>query len=55
MPAKFHLPDFVRHFKLNMILLEMLNRQPEIFYDGVGIWHISRISMERRTIIQRED
>ena len=37
MPAKFHLPDFVRHFKLNMILLEMLNRQPEIFYDGVEI------------------
>lgn len=37
MPAKFHLPDFVRHFKLNMILLEMLNRQPEIFYDRVEI------------------
>lgn len=37
MPAKFHLPDFVRHFKLNMILSEMMRRQPELFYDDVEI------------------
>ncbi len=37
MPAKYHLPDFVRHFKLNMILAEMLERNPEYFYDGVEI------------------
>lgn len=37
MPAKFHLPDFVRHFRLNMILSEMLRRSPEFFYDGVEI------------------
>lgn len=37
MPVKFHLPDFVRHFKLNMILSEMMRRQPELFYDDVEI------------------
>ncbi len=34
---KFHIPDFVRHMKLNLILADTLRLHPEYFYDGVTI------------------
>ncbi len=37
MSIKFHLPDFVRHFKLNLLLSEMIRQTPEFFYEGVEI------------------
>ncbi|MGN0665850.1 MAG: hypothetical protein ACI4KF_04920 [Huintestinicola sp.] len=37
MPAKFHLPDFLNHFPLNIKLIDMINEHPDYFYDGVGI------------------
>ncbi|MBP1564765.1 MAG: hypothetical protein IJP18_02810 [Oscillospiraceae bacterium] len=37
MAIKFHLPDFVRHFKLNLLLAEMMKQTPEFFYDDVEI------------------
>ncbi|MGN1090278.1 MAG: hypothetical protein ACI4Q6_07750 [Huintestinicola sp.] len=37
MNVKFHIPDFVRHFKLDLILIEYLRKYPERFYDGVSI------------------
>lgn len=33
----FHLPDFVRHFKLNIILADYLAKHPEEFYDNISI------------------
>lgn len=37
MEIKFHLPDFVRHFKLNILLYETMKIRPQWFYDGVKI------------------
>lgn len=37
MAIKFHLPDFVRHFKLNLLLAEMMRQTPEFFYEDVEI------------------
>lgn len=34
---RFHIPDFLKHFSLNMHLLQMMQRKPEAFYDGVTI------------------
>ncbi|MBR4223459.1 MAG: hypothetical protein IKR73_01470 [Oscillospiraceae bacterium] len=33
----FHIPDFVRHFKLNILLADMVERSPEVFREGVRI------------------
>lgn len=37
MNIKYHIPDFLRHFKLNILLTDYLKRFPEFFYDGVTI------------------
>mgnify|MGYP000703105274 CR=1 FL=1 len=37
MDIKFHLPDFVRHFRLNLTLAEYMSRFPDAFVDGVKI------------------
>lgn len=37
MEIKYHIPDFMRHFRLNLTLAEMLKRSPEAFRDGVKI------------------
>ena len=37
MDHRFHLPDFVRHFKLNIMLADMMKRSPEVFRYGVKI------------------
>ncbi len=37
MGVKFHLPDFARFAKLNMVFLAMLENSPEFFRDGVEI------------------
>ncbi len=37
MDIKYHLPDFVRHFKLNILLYETMRMRPYYFYDGVKI------------------
>ena len=37
MKINFHIPDFVRHMKLNLILADTLRQRPECFYDGVNI------------------
>lgn len=36
-PIKYHIPDFIRHFKLNIILANYMHRYPERFYDNVTI------------------
>ena len=35
--ARFHLPDFTHHAKLNLILLSMMKNMPEYFYDNIEI------------------
>lgn len=37
MKARFHLPDFAGHFKLNLIFAEFLAKRPEYFREGVEI------------------
>jgi len=37
MGVKFHLPEFARFAKLNMVFLAMLENSPEFFRDGVEI------------------
>ena len=37
MDIKFHIPDFLRHLRLNMIYADYLKRYPERFYDNVKI------------------
>lgn len=37
MEIKFHIPDFLRHFKLNILFADYLKKFPEYFYDGVKI------------------
>ncbi|HBB72226.1 MAG TPA: hypothetical protein DCZ71_06420 [Ruminococcus sp.] len=37
MRVRFHLPDFTRHFRLNVTFAEMLKRRPEFFREGVEI------------------
>lgn len=34
---RFHIPDFVRHFRLNMVLADYLHDFPERFHEGVKI------------------
>lgn len=37
MDIKFHLPDFYRHFRLNLTLAEYMKRNPQKFREGVKI------------------
>jgi hypothetical protein len=37
MEHNFHIPDFVRHFRLNLILAEYMKDFPERFRDGARI------------------
>lgn len=37
MKINFHIPDFVRHMKLNLILADTLRQRPECFFEGVNI------------------
>jgi len=37
MSIKFHLPDFVRHFKLNILIYEIMKMKPEWFYPNISI------------------
>ncbi|MDE5763667.1 MAG: hypothetical protein K2I00_01705 [Ruminococcus sp.] len=37
MKARFHLPDFAGHFKLNLVFVEFLNQCPQYFREGVEI------------------
>ncbi len=37
MEIKFHIPDFVGHFRLNLTFAEVLRRKPEAFRSGVKI------------------
>ncbi|MGN0605250.1 MAG: hypothetical protein ACI4JM_01885 [Oscillospiraceae bacterium] len=37
MKIRYHIPDFVRHFKLNILLYETIQRHPEFFYDNIEI------------------
>ena len=37
MEIRFHLPDFMRHFKLNLTLVDYMNKYPEKFRDNVKI------------------
>lgn len=37
MKARFHLPDFAGHFKLNIVFAEFLAQRPEYFREGVEI------------------
>ncbi len=37
MRARFHLPDFAGHFKLNLVFAEFLAQRPEYFREGVEI------------------
>lgn len=34
---RFHIPDFLKHFTLNMLLLQMMKQKPEAFYDTISI------------------
>lgn len=49
MDIKFHLPDFVRHFRLNLTLAEYMSRFPDAFVDGVKIGSVYGY-LERRQI-----
>ncbi|MGN1411566.1 MAG: hypothetical protein ACI4WH_03525 [Oscillospiraceae bacterium] len=40
MEIKYHLPDFVRHFKLNILMYETMKMRPYWFYDNVKIGSI---------------
>ncbi|MDD6279602.1 MAG: hypothetical protein ACI4JE_01160 [Ruminococcus sp.] len=35
--VRFHLPDFTRHSKLNLVLLNMMKNMPQYFRDGIEI------------------
>ena len=37
MQMKFHIPDFWKHWELNLNLIDMIREHPEYFYDGVEI------------------
>lgn len=37
MKARFHLPDFAGHFRLNLVFAEFLAQRPEYFREGVEI------------------
>lgn len=37
MDIKFHLPDFVKHYRLNMLMVQAVKNKPEYFRDGVSI------------------
>lgn len=37
MDVNFHIPDFAKHFRLNLVLITMLERRPEWFREGVRI------------------
>lgn len=37
MNAKFHIPDFWKHWELNLNLIDKIKEHPEYFYDGVEI------------------
>lgn len=37
MRVRFHLPDIMRHFRLNIILLDYLDKHPNMFRDGVEV------------------
>ncbi len=37
MDIKFHIPDFLRHFKLNILLADYMQKHPEYFRDNVKI------------------
>ena len=37
MSIKFHIPDFLRHFKLNILLADYMKKFPQYFYDDVTI------------------
>lgn len=37
MKARFHLPDFAGHFKLNLVFVEFLAQRPQYFREGVEI------------------
>lgn len=37
MKVKFHLPDFSGHFMFNLVFIEMLNKCPYYFREGVEI------------------
>ncbi|MCI7767505.1 MAG: hypothetical protein MSJ26_05945 [Oscillospiraceae bacterium] len=37
MEIKFHLPDFMRHFRLNLTLIEYMRKYPHKFREGVKI------------------
>lgn len=34
---KFHIPDFAKHWQINLNLIDILKAHPEYFYDGVEI------------------
>lgn len=37
MEIKYHIPGFMRHFRLNLTLAEYIKKNPELFYDNVKI------------------
>ena len=37
MSINFHIPDFLKHFRLNMVLLTAMKQRPEWFRDGVRV------------------
>lgn len=37
MNMKFHIPDFFKHWEINLNLIDMIKEHPEYFYDGVEI------------------
>ena len=37
MRVRFHLPDFAKQFKLNIVFAEMLKNCPQYFREGVEI------------------
>lgn len=37
MQVRFHLPDFVKHYNLNMLMVQALRNRPDYFRDGIEI------------------
>ncbi len=37
MNARFHIPDFWKHWELNLNLIDKIREHPEMFYDGIEI------------------
>lgn len=37
MELNFHIPDFAVHFRLNTLLIELINKSPEYFHEGLKI------------------